>query len=182
MPEQSSLPFQILCLHDCETALHSSNLGKIVSRPHMLVFVSLSWCHIIQLRKSLSLTGIGRVDIIHCIHSVVLFFEGKTRLFYFLFCWRGNDLWQFASLISFWLNLTLCFTFSQQFARETCAHLVFIIHYKAAPPPLAVRLFKWDITEGHFLARYRLPYSLSNRNDWHRGEASWPVEKLVLNK
>lgn len=25
---------------------------------------------------------------------------------------------------------------------ETCAHLVFIIHYKAAPPPLAVRLFK----------------------------------------
>lgn len=59
---------------------------------------------------------------------------------------------------------------------ETCTHLIFIIHYKIALPPLAVRLFKWDITAAHFLARYRQRYSLSDHNDWQCGEARWPVE------
>lgn len=116
-------------------------------------------------------------------HSVVLSSEDETKLgffnfvliflFFFFLPERNRPLAGCTSwLYMFHLFSAVC--------GETCAHLVFIIHYKTATPPLAVRLFKWDITEAHFLARYRRPYSLSNHNDWQCGVGPW--KQLVPNK
>lgn len=80
--------------------------------------------------------------------------------FSFFSHWQSStDLWLSAHPhLMFHLFLAVC--------GKSLAHFIFIIHYKTAPPPLAVRLFKWDIREAHFLARYGRLYSLSNHKDW----------------
>lgn len=97
--------------------LHSSNLRIILSHPQILAFVSLSWCHIIQARSHNFLALVEQKS-----NCALHLFSGTLFGFFFLFfcSWRTH-LWQFASQVSFWLNLTLCFTFfSAVCGRNLC--------------------------------------------------------------